>query len=295
MVVVLEVVWLAAAFLLWGMAKKGGPRPHLAPRPKARAPRGRVWGRYAGPGGVGFRGSVNVPYQHGDGTMNGTMPPIIAYEPEQGELAPYHNGSVEEKKVWLLPSMVNVVEPARGVGGGKAMWKCVEGMSVVDVQAQVFGLLESITTHILDPLCLTLGGVPQAGALLNYLVSIGVGEVTNECMPGKAKGKKGVFMISNGYYSIYMGQKVDEFGKRRTQWEYAHRTVCFAFHGPPLPKHEVGHLCGEVGHLCGCANCLSPKHLAWVTHSENGKMREWHKQAGLKGKVCPESYYRPLP
>jgi len=184
MVVVLEVVWLAAAFLLWGMAKKGGPGPHLAPRPTARAPRGRVWGRYAGPGGVGFRGSVNVPYLPPPPAIHhGTMPPIIAYEPLQGVHDAYGDKSVEEKKVWLLPSMVNVVEPARGLGGGKALWKCVEGMSAVNVQAQVFDLLGFITTHILDPLCLTLGGAPHTGALFNYLTTTSVGGVTNECMP----------------------------------------------------------------------------------------------------------------
>lgn len=43
------------------------------------------------------------------------------------------------------------------------------------------------------------------------------------------------------------------------------RVMCIIAHGePPTPKHESGHSCG-----CGHLGCVHPKHLRWLTRSQN--------------------------
>ena len=46
---------------------------------------------------------------------------------------------------------------------------------------------------------------------------------------------------------------------------YVHRLICEKAHGPPpSPRHDAAHSCGN-GHL----GCVTKRHLAWKTRSEN--------------------------
>lgn len=48
--------------------------------------------------------------------------------------------------------------------------------------------------------------------------------------------------------------------------ERIHYLVCEAIHGPPpTPDHDAAHSCGR-----GHEGCVSPAHLSWKTHAENG-------------------------
>lgn len=45
----------------------------------------------------------------------------------------------------------------------------------------------------------------------------------------------------------------------------AHRVMCILAHGePPSPKHVAGHSCHN-----GSGGCVNPRHLSWITASEN--------------------------
>lgn len=68
----------------------------------------------------------------------------------------------------------------------------------------------------------------------------------------------------NGY-----GQVGDGNGKIA----YPHRIMCELVHGaPPTPKHVAAHSCHN-----GSGGCVHPKHLSWITPSENLLQR---RQAG---------------
>src|SRR5260221_7707756 len=52
----------------------------------------------------------------------------------------------------------------------------------------------------------------------------------------------------------------------------ATRFMCELVNGaPPTPKHQAGHTCGK-GHL----GCCHPKHLKWITNSENQLAKRQH-------------------
>lgn len=59
------------------------------------------------------------------------------------------------------------------------------------------------------------------------------------------------------------------------------KVVCWLFHGCPKEGEECGHLCGHP-------NCLNPRHLRWVTKSENSLMKKEHRE-GRRG-VVPERW-----
>lgn len=74
-------------------------------------------------------------------------------------------------------------------------------------------------------------------------------------------------------------------GLRSPTKEYAHRVVCWIFHGPPpsdpqLLKHpNRGRWHGSnwvVGHLCGDETCVCPPHLAWLRPVDNKACQLWH-------------------
>lgn len=77
----------------------------------------------------------------------------------------------------------------------------------------------------------------------------------------------------NGY-----GQVADGNGKIG----YPHRIMCRMIHGdPPTPTHVASHSCHN-----GAGGCVHPKHLSWITASENLLQRRqagtlttkrWHK------------------
>ncbi len=67
---------------------------------------------------------------------------------------------------------------------------------------------------------------------------------------------------------------------------YAHRYMCELVNGPPpTPEHEAGHKCGR-----GDEGCCHPKHLRWVTKSENMQDSIAH---GTGKRFKPGSRYRP--
>lgn len=78
-------------------------------------------------------------------------------------------------------------------------------------------------------------------------------------------------------------------GHRRPIPEWAHRVVCWMFHGPPpsdpglMSQPELGRWHSQnwvVGHLCGCAGCLCPSHLAWLRPQDNVACEAWHRVCG---------------
>lgn len=61
-----------------------------------------------------------------------------------------------------------------------------------------------------------------------------------------------------------------------------HTYVCIQTHGPsPTSKHQASHACGN-GHL----GCVNPRHIRWLTPSENQREREKHGTA-MKGVNSP--------
>lgn len=70
--------------------------------------------------------------------------------------------------------------------------------------------------------------------------------------------------VFQGHVDSYLWVHV---GKGPNRWCYAHRIICWAFHGPPGPKQEVLH-------ICGCPSCMNPQHLKWGLHQENCNKRK---------------------
>jgi hypothetical protein len=70
---------------------------------------------------------------------------------------------------------------------------------------------------------------------------------------------------SNGYCTIRMDGKVI----------VASRVLCRMVHGePPTPAHEAAHSCGR-----GEDGCINPRHLRWMTPTENQAERVIHGTA----------------
>lgn len=70
----------------------------------------------------------------------------------------------------------------------------------------------------------------------------------------------------NGYGIIKLSDKMTN----------ASRHICGIVHGPaPSPTHHAGHSCGK-GHL----GCVNPRHLLWMTPSDNQKDRIKHGTHG---------------
>ena len=98
------------------------------------------------------------------------------------------------------------------------------------------------------------------------------------CMPFvKRKIGKGASILKDGYLYILL-DKGDK-GVRRGVYEYAHRIVCFAYHGPPPPnKTYCLHRCYSKGRQTDSYDCLSPLHLEWGTPKENSIDRDRKKR-----------------
>ena len=71
-----------------------------------------------------------------------------------------------------------------------------------------------------------------------------------------------------GYYAEECGYVKISLRRGLKEWEYAHRFLCWAVHGPP-PLCEQGGRRMEVIHLCDNKFCLNPLHLVWGTHKQN--------------------------
>ena len=104
----------------------------------------------------------------------------------------------------------------------------------------------------------------------------------------KVKATPYFHINNNGYLVLDFGRKkVTKTLKERGRWgrgmeeevEEPHnyltgsKVVCWLFHGCPLEGEECGHLCGHP-------NCLNPRHLKWISKSENSLMRKGHKEGG---------------
>lgn len=62
--------------------------------------------------------------------------------------------------------------------------------------------------------------------------------------------------------------------------QYAHRIMCELVNGPaPTPGHYATHSCGR-----GHEGCVNPKHLRWLTPSENQFERREHNSHNRWGK-----------
>ena len=96
------------------------------------------------------------------------------------------------------------------------------------------------------------------------------------CMPFvKSKIGEGASIHEDGYLCILLDNGVT----RKGVYEYAHRIVCFAYHGPPPPnKTYCLHRCYSKGRQTDSYDCLSPLHLEWGTPKENSKDRDRKKR-----------------
>jgi hypothetical protein len=101
------------------------------------------------------------------------------------------------------------------------------------------------------------------------------------CMPFvKREIGKGASILKDGYLYILLDKGVLDKGVRKGVYEYAHRIVCFAYHGPPPSLHESYclHRCFRKGRQTDSYDCLSPLHLEWGTPKENSKDRDRKKR-----------------
>ena len=92
------------------------------------------------------------------------------------------------------------------------------------------------------------------------------------CMPFvKSKIGEGAKIHDDGYLCILIVKGV---------YEYAHRIVCFAYHGPPpsLDKSYCLHRCYSKGRQTDSYDCLSPLHLEWGTPLVNSIDRNRKKR-----------------
>jgi hypothetical protein len=86
----------------------------------------------------------------------------------------------------------------------------------------------------------------------------------NVCMPfNLTKVKAARYMSyrkSKGYLAVTLG---DGESPKSPCIEYAHRLMCFFFHGPPPAGKEC------VSHRCHNKECLNPSHLVWASPWDN--------------------------
>jgi hypothetical protein len=82
----------------------------------------------------------------------------------------------------------------------------------------------------------------------------------------------GITIMPQRYLSCYVGRANSDHKSQRQNLkplgrvvvkEYAHRLLCYAFHGQPGPDQTV------VSHTCNNPTCLNPKHLKWATQEGN--------------------------
>jgi hypothetical protein len=67
---------------------------------------------------------------------------------------------------------------------------------------------------------------------------------------------------SDEYLRVWVGKGVNN----QKYFDYAHRLVCMAFKGGPNDWSKNGPV---VNHKCDNPACLNPRHLEWVSKSEN--------------------------
>lgn len=89
----------------------------------------------------------------------------------------------------------------------------------------------------------------------------------------------------NRYLKVVIGKN----DKGKNVYEYCHRLLCWAFHGPPgdyeiTVRGQVVDKKQEVCHTCENPMCMNPMHLKWGTHKENMKalLKEALENAGVR-------------
>lgn len=98
--------------------------------------------------------------------------------------------------------------------------------------------------------------------------------------PRKGNGRWYAWIVAHKDYAdndclIYPGFRDPVDGRGRLGYNgiihQAHRLMCELVHGPGPDGYHARHLCG-MGHT----GCVSPRHLAWGSPSENNKDRRKH-------------------
>lgn len=166
-------------------------------------------------------------------------------------------------------------------------------LSADALKADARNLLHKISSLLMNE-C-NVGLAPGVVALVFPMMIMGTS--TSTCMlydVDKVKTTPYFSINNNGYLVLDFGRgKVTKREKKRDRWGGWRETlvekpsiylsgskvVCWLFHGCPKEGEECGHLCGHP-------NCLNPRHLRWLSKSENLVMRKEHKEGG-RG-VVPE-------
>lgn len=266
----------------FGMGLPWNTRKHLAKAPCPGGEKGGQWKRSS----KEFQGTSFL-----SGTQ--VLPCIMSYDNHA-----YRAYTMKQFKEGghMLPCMKSVTVASR-------LWRPVEEMrNLCALQAEVYGVLYFLAQHVLHPECSTCGATPPGSVERlpfhhHLLLRRASGHEVPACMPAQAtppsRGQRekvgesggGVWtVLASGYISIHMGYRRGKPGHRKlvAVREMAHRLVCWAFYGPPLPGQECAH-------LCGCVNCLAPLHLKWVSRDQNRRMRDWHgKESRRPGKLWPD-------
>ena len=87
---------------------------------------------------------------------------------------------------------------------------------------------------------------------------------------------RGLSIEPSGYLRVFL-KKIDYAILN----ESAHRLFCYLYLGPPpqlsLAQIEDG-VHYDCHHICGNNNCLCPKHLVWMVHSDHAKQHSKERQ-----------------
>ena len=88
---------------------------------------------------------------------------------------------------------------------------------------------------------------------------------------------------NNKYLRVEIGRTVPTNKHRHGQpvLEYAHRLVCYAFHGKPPGVADGDNQQWHVAHLCNNPACLNPRHLRWSTLAWNKSFSDFWDKAGV--------------
>ena len=171
-----------------------------------------------------------------------------------------------------------------------------EHLSADALKAGARSLMHKISGVLMDE-C-SVGLAPGVAALECPMMIVGTPTPMSTCMlydGSKVKATPYFKTNNNGYLLLDFGKhKVTKSVKKRGRlggWSEREveepqliltgsKVVCWLFHGCPKGKEECGHLCGHP-------NCLNPRHLRWVSKTQNSLMVKWHKE-GNRGKVPVE-------